>query len=218
MPKIYLSPSNQTANPCKQGDSECDHCNLLCDELVKYLDSCGIEYMRAGRDEKLVSRVKNSNLYKPDIHYCIHTNAGGGARSMLFGYNISDSVWLSAANSLKNRRAEIYSGEIRFSQNRTFYEITATTAKCVYDEVLFHDSNAESAFLHSNFKEIAKKIAQGLCDFFGIAFIDCDASSQNAFDSSEQQSAQADEAASLAARLNSANSVISQIRALANEQ
>ena len=138
---------------------------------------------------------------------------------MLFGYNISDSVWLSAANALKNRRAEIYSGEIRFSQNRTFYEITATTAKCVYDEVLFHDSDAESAFLHANFKEIAKKIAQGLCDFFGIAFIDCDTpASQNTADSSGHQSAQADEAASLAARLNSANSVISQIRALANEQ
>lgn len=209
MPKIYLSPSNQAGNPCKYGDSECDHCNLFCDELVKYLDACGIQYKRAGKNESLASRVNASNKYKPDVHYCIHTNAGGGKRSELYGYNIKDAKWLSLANAVKKHRAEIYSNNIKLKQNRTFYEITATTAKCLYDEVLFHDNSGEAAFFHSNVKALARAAAKGLCDYFGIAFNEC-GQGENTPDFQQTSDC--------SARLAAANEIIARIKALAVEQ
>lgn len=227
MPKVYLSPSNQGSNPCKHGDSEKDHCNLLTDALIPYLDACGIEYKRAGKSESITDRVKASNSWKADVHYCIHTNAGGGKRSVLYGWDKTNATWLKLANAIKKYRAEIYPREIRFSQNQTFYEIKQTTAKCMYDEVLFHDNTEEAEFLHENFDPLAKRIAQGLCEYFGIAFRSPAADTPEIPDAPEapcecdtlrEQLRQAEEAlASVSERLNRANTALRQINALSDE-
>lgn len=202
MPKIYISPSNQTANMCKYGDTECQHCNLFADYLCEYLDANGIGYKRADVLETLESRVKASNSYKPDIHYCIHTNAGGGARSVLFGYSITDSKWKKLADCIKAERSKIYTNEIRYTKKTSFYEIKQTVAKCMYDEVLFHDNEREALFFHQNVKELAKGTAKAFCNYFGISFTDPDAAAPN-------------ELEKIRARLDAANDIITKIKILA---
>ena len=211
MPKVYLSPSTQRATPCKQGDSEKNHCNLLVDALIPYLDACGILYRRAGADEVLASRVKASNAWHADLHYCIHTNAGGGRRSVLYGWDKTDADWLKLADAVKTHRAKIYPHEIRYAQKKTFYEIKQTAAKCMYDEVLFHDHAEDAAFLHQNLQPLARAIAQGLCDYFGIPF--CEPSKQPAVEAPAESA----QIASLTARLDAANQKLRQIAALATE-
>lgn len=206
MPKIYISPSNQTKNFCKYGDTECQHCNDFADYLCEYLTANGIEYKRAGVLETLESRVKASNSYKPDIHYCIHTNAGGGARSVLMGYSVTDKKWLKIADCIKAERSKLYKSEIRYTKKTGFYEIKNTTAKCVYDEVLFHDNEREAQFFHENIKEMAKGTAKAFCNYFNISFIDIDA------DASEQAKKELE---ALKKRVHSANSVLKQIKDLA---
>lgn len=201
MAKIYISPSNQTTNMCKYGDTECQHCNLFADYLCEYLDACGINYKRADVLETLESRVKASNAYKPDIHYCIHTNAGGGARSVLFGYSVTDEKWQKIAGLIKEERQKIYKNEIRFTKKTSFYEIKQTNAKCVYDEILFHDNEREALFFHENMKEIAKGTAKAFCRYFGISF------NEAAVPECDPEK--------LRKRLNAANELLKQIKNLA---
>lgn len=176
--RIYLSPSNQNGNKCKHGDTERDHCNAIVDALIPYLDANGIEWKRAGLTETMASRCKASDAFKADFHYCIHTNAGGGSRSVIYGYDTANAKWKKAADAIRSRRATIYPREIRLAKNRTFYEINTPKATTIYDEVAFHDNAADVAFIHGDTDAIAREIAHGLCLYAGKPFIDPNTTAQ----------------------------------------
>lgn len=182
MPKIYLSPAAHGAdNPCSY-DKACGenkHCNLYMDELERYLKACGFDVKRAPKTNtgnKVANSIKESNAFKPDIHYVAHTNAGGGkakgSRPMVWDKGgLADKLM----NSINARLKGFYPYELRPAvEDRRWDEIRLTTASALYEEMVFHDNPDDIKWFHQNYKERAKRVAMAFCDTFGIAFKDPD--------------------------------------------
>lgn len=178
MPKIYLSPAAHAqdhACSAVNGCSENTHCNAYLDALIPYLDACGIAWKRADKANTgalLCKTVAESNAWKPDLHYVVHTNAANGqamgSRPMVWptgkGYD-----W--AAIILKHRAA-VYPYPMRVNTRTDLYELNSTAAVCIYEELVFHDNQEDAAWLHAHMRELAAHTAMAFCEIFGLKFVD----------------------------------------------
>lgn len=159
MPKIYLSPAaHGNDNPCSY-DSACGeniHCNLYMDELEPYLLACGFAVKRNPKDrtgDRLKEAIAESNAWGADLHYVAHTNAGGGAYSLLMVYDQGTAY--GYAEKLAARRREIYAGNVKISVQPQWDELRLTAAPAVYDEMVFHDNAKDIAWFHEHLREMA---------------------------------------------------------------
>lgn len=78
---------------------------------------------------------------------------------------------------LKYRKTFYPNGGI-IKDNTTLTEIRATSAVCVYDELVFHDNPEDVKWLHEHMQEFAANDAKALCEYFGIPFKDPYAAAQ----------------------------------------
>lgn len=179
MPKIYLSPAVHEHDRQCVYDAKCSentHANLYLDELVAYLNACGIEYKRhddADRGDAGVSRaVKESNAYSPDLHYVVHTNAFDGTvrGSRPQVYKTSAKGRQYAETILKYRRMIYPYPCTIFTAN--LQELRETKAPAVYEELVFHDNPEDCAWLHQNMRKMAEYTCRAFCEIFGVAFTD----------------------------------------------
>jgi N-acetylmuramoyl-L-alanine amidase len=178
MPKIYISPAAHAGvNKCVYNSTctENIHCNLFADELEPYLKACGIEYRRAGKqntgDAGMMRSVAESNAWRPDIHYTIHSNAGGGTYSMVMIYAVGGRAEQYAQVMLKHRKA-IYPWATKVVARPDLYELNATTATALYEELTFHDHKECATWLHKNLRPLAEKAARAFCEILGLSFKD----------------------------------------------
>lgn len=183
MPKIYLSPAYHKWNPCSiEGCDETTHNNMYLDELEKYLKACNIEFKRGPRrvpksteDSNAYIRqaVRESNAYKPDVHYVSHTNAANtkvrGYRPMIFPGSAKAKA---LADIIIEKRREIYNQPITLNTRTDLYELKATTAPAYYEEHVFHDNINDAMWFHDNMRNIARQTCKAFCQYFGIAFVD----------------------------------------------
>ena len=176
MPKIYLSPAaHGRDNPCGY-DSACGeniHCNLYMDELEPYLLACGFAVKRNPKDrtgDRLKEAIAESNAWGADLHYVAHTNAGGGAYSLLMVYDQGTAY--GYAEKLAARRREIYAGNVKIQVQPQWAELQQTVAPAIYDEMVFHDNVKEITWFHEHLREMAEATAKAICDMFGAAFVD----------------------------------------------
>ena len=184
MPKIYLSPAYHKWNPCAiAGCDETTHNNKYLDELEVFLKACGIEYKRGTRrvpksnenGTTLMNKaIKESNAYKPDIHYVSHTNAFDGKvkgyRPMIYPKNNAKGEKLAAI--LIKYRKEIYKEPISLIRTSEWAELRETNAIAYYEEHVFHDNKEDAKWFHDNMRLIAKQTCKGFCEYFGIPFVD----------------------------------------------
>lgn len=176
MPKIYLSPSMQTANPCAYGDSEAAHCNAVCDILEEYLRACNIEYKRNTALTSLSQIAADSNAYAPDLHFAVHTNASNGnVRGHHVYYYPSSEKGREMAGLLLEEHKRIYSVDGAQSEaigNAAYTELKRTRAVAVIEETVFHDNAEDAAWYHGNYETVARYLAQSLCRYFGVPFVE----------------------------------------------
>lgn len=173
MPKVYISPSVQSWNLCRYGDTEKDHCQLYADILQTYFDACGIEYRR-NRSRTFQEATAESNAWNPDIHYACHTNAYNEQTrySVLLVYTAAESSpAYRCANQIKDFRKDVYPNPIYVNQNRQLYEIRYSTSPCVYDEIVFHDNIDDATLFHVRMQTFAELTTRGFCQYFGIPFV-----------------------------------------------
>lgn len=179
MPKVYLSPAlHAYDNPCSYGDgcTENTHCGRYMDELIPYLDACGIEWKRADPQNTGAGYAKTiaaSNAFRPDVHFVKHTNAvaGHNARgSRIFVWPNGNGKQL--AERMLSHRAAFYPNGGKVVENTELSEIRNTTAVCVYDEMVFHDNPDDVRYLHEHLREFAAADTKALCEYFGIPFRD----------------------------------------------
>ena len=170
--KVYISPSDQTANAYAAGNTfEAMQCREIAKLLVKALTRCGIEG-RTNVVASMASRVAEGNAWGADLYVCIHTNAFNGKVS---GTRIFVSALTAksyrAAKKIFDALAPITPGT---SENITarpeLYEIKFTDAPCVYIEVDFHDVPDVAIWIIEHKKEIAEAICNGICDYAGIQY------------------------------------------------
>jgi len=183
MPKVYLSPAYHAYNPCAlPGCDETTHNNQYLDQLEPYLTACGIDFLRGPRrtprsnedgGKYMEQAVAQSNRWGADVHYVSHTNAFDGSvrgyRPMIYPGSVQGR---HLAQQMMARRRAIYDGAITLVERADLYELRATKAVAYYEEHVFHDNEAEARWFHDNLRAVAESAARGLCDYFGIPFVD----------------------------------------------
>lgn len=184
MAKVYLSPPYHKWNPCAvAGCDETTHNNLYLDELEPFLKACKIDYKRgprrvpkSGEDGTAMmnAAIKESNAWKPDIHYVSHTNAYDGSvkgyRPMIFPRNNADGERL--AEIMIKYRKKIYSGPVSLVRTDRWAELKETVAVAYYEEHIFHDNKEEAKWFHDHLRDLARVTAQAFCEYFGIAYVE----------------------------------------------
>lgn len=172
--KIYLSPSDQSANKYAYGGTtEEKVCEQIADACEVALKRCGFE-VKNNKTASMANRVKESNSWGADLHVPIHTNAYNkkttGTRIFCWdktgaGYKASKAVFDVLAPLTPGTSENV-------SVNKTLYEIRTPKASSVYVEVDFHDVDSVAKWLINNTKAIGETIAKGICNYYGVKFVE----------------------------------------------
>lgn len=188
MAKVYLSPAYHRFNPCAvTGCDETTHNNLYLDELEVFLTACGIEWKRGTRrvpnsnedgDVLMRRAVTESDAWGADVHYVSHTNASSntvgegtarGYRPIIFqGSQRGERL----AVFMLERRRQVYDGQISLNRRTDLYELRMPRAVTYYEEHVFHDNVEDAQWFHANLRSVARSAAKGLCDYFGLPFVE----------------------------------------------
>lgn len=74
--KVYISPSDQVSNAYAWGNTnEHVQCQKIAEAEAAALRRSGVEVQVAALGSTMAQRCAQSNVFKADIHNCVHTNA-----------------------------------------------------------------------------------------------------------------------------------------------
>lgn len=179
MPSVFLSPSTQEWNPYINGGNEEQYMNLIADAMEPYLRSSGIEYTRNDPARDVRGAISDSNLRRYDVHLALHSNAGGGQfagklRGIDLYYSPYSELSRTLASILANNLQYIYPdpAKVNILPTTSLGEVTRTKAVAVLAELGYHDNAEDAAWIKANITPIARSLVQGLCDYFGIPFVE----------------------------------------------
>lgn len=170
--KIYISPSDQTANRYAAGDTnEAVQCRAVAKVLETALLRCGF-HGKVGLEDSMSRRVEQSNQWGADLHVCVHTNAHDGTvqGTRLFCYDLEGEGY-RACRAVMDALAPITPGESDSISVRHFYEVTEAHAPTVYLEAAFHDNPQEAAWIIANTERIGEAVCRGICSHYGVAYV-----------------------------------------------
>lgn len=171
--KIYLSPSDQTANRYAWGSTnEAVQCRRIADACETALKRCGFS-VKNNQTASMQARVAESDRWGADLHVPIHTNAFNKSvtGTRLFCWNKSGEGY-RAARAVYAALAPLTPGTSENIQiNTQLYEIRVPAAPTVYIEVDFHDVAAVAKWIVEHTVEIGEAIAKGICKHFGVDYV-----------------------------------------------
>lgn len=188
-PKVYLSPAMHRANPCVYPRPDGKQCyealenNEYIDILEPILNRCGIETKRGYRrtpmngdngDAIMKQNVRESNAWGADVHYVSHTNASAngkaqGCHPMYYTYSKNGK---KLGEIMVKYRKQIYPRTVKLVARSDLYELKKTNAVAFYEEHAFHDNLEDITWFHTHMEEIAESAAKGLCEYFGIPYVE----------------------------------------------
>ena len=171
--KVYISPSEQENNKYAFGNyTEEEICHRIGNLVQLALNRCGISSKKAPYGQHMEENITESNLYQPDIHLCIHTNAAGGnARGCVVFVSKLDAAHMKYAQPIYQALHALVEGIDFGVRPAAFAEITQTDAMCVYCECEFHDNAARAEWIVTHMGEIAEAITRGICEGAGIEYV-----------------------------------------------
>lgn len=173
--RIYISPSNQTANEYATGNTnEQAQCKKIAKACYDYLKKAGFT-VKCTYNMDMYERVKESNSFKADLHLAIHTNATvkhnvtGGTQILMYKLTgehkkVAEAVFKHLAPLTVGKTAE------KLIAKPDFYEIKEASGMTVYVEAEFHDTKTGSDFIIKNTKQIGEAIAKGICDYYKVKY------------------------------------------------
>lgn len=171
--KIYLSPSAQPANNYAVGDTnEQVQCNRIAEAAKSALERCGFAVRKAPEGQGYKDSVAESNAWGADLHIPIHTNAGGGAGTVVFVHG-GTAKQMQYAKPIYNEVQAICPGTTDYGVrvNSGLYELGYTTATAVYIECEFHDRADLAAWIIEHTTELGEAISRGVCTGAGVPYI-----------------------------------------------
>uniref|UniRef100_UPI004026E954 N-acetylmuramoyl-L-alanine amidase n=1 Tax=Candidatus Scatomorpha intestinigallinarum TaxID=2840923 RepID=UPI004026E954 len=171
--KIYLSPSAQPANNYAAGDTnEQVQCNRIAEAAKTALERCGFAVRKAPEGQGYKDSVAESNAWGADLHIPIHTNAGGGAGTVVFVHG-GAAKQMQYAKPIYDEVQAISPGTTDYGvrANSGLYELGYTTATAVYIECEFHDRADLAAWIIEHTTELGEAIARGVCIGAGVPYI-----------------------------------------------
>ena len=181
IPVVYLSPSNQNHNPGVASTgytNEKEIMNKLTDYLYAYLKAAGIKvYRNNGQAGGMNKWLSDSNYYKSDFHFAIHSNGSVNhdTKGMEIYVDTPTSQCLSIASNIYNNLFEIYPYRDQISNRGVKYangslgEANDQYIKCgSLIEVAYHDNYDDALWIMNNMESIAKNIANTIIDFYNL--------------------------------------------------
>jgi len=168
--KIYISPSTQEHNLGVAGyGTEEKEMNLIADYTVSALKRAGQTVYRNLPTMTLAQAVADSNSKKVDLHFAIHSNAGGARGCEVFetsdkGKKLASCVYkyLSALTPVTDRGVK---------PTEHLYELNKTNVPAALAEVSFHDNIEDSKWIQANRKPIGEAIAKGILEYLGVSYV-----------------------------------------------
>ncbi len=162
--KVYLNPSVQTWNNYVLNlGTEAEHMNNIAHYMYEDLKTYEFLDVKANFDYLSLSEsVKESNTFKADIHFAIHSNAGGGSGSEILTKGNQDF-----AKAMYDGFMELGNFKKRgVKDGSSLYEIKNSKAQDkALIELLFHDNETEARYIVDNEQEIAHKLSNALVDY-----------------------------------------------------
>lgn len=188
-PKVYLSPAMHRANPCVYPREDGLRCyealenNEYIDILEPILHRCGIETKRGYRrtpmnsdngNDIMKQNVAESDAWGADVHYVSHTNGSAngkaqGCHPMYYTYSKNGK---KLGEIMVKHRKQIYPRTVKLVARSDLYELRVPKAVSFYEEHAFHDNLSDITWFHTHMKEIAESAAKGLCEWFGIPYVE----------------------------------------------
>lgn len=190
-PKVYLSPAMHRANPCVYPRPDGKQCyealenNEYIDILEPILNRCGIATKRGYRrtpmngdngNAIMKQNVAESDAWGADVHYVSHTNGSadgkGNSRGCYPMYYTFSAKGKKLGGIMVKHRREVYPGTVKLVASSKWYELFKPKAVSYYEEHAFHDNLEDITWFHTHMKEIAESAAKGLCEYFGIPYVE----------------------------------------------
>lgn len=177
--RIFISPSDQFENTYAAGNTnEGEQMGKLADKLAPILQRCGFETMIV-HQSTLANKCEKSDAWGADLHLPLHSNACNGkvsgTRVMCMqvkdgakGYEYGKKIFAQLDAVTPGTSSNI-------SAQPQLYEIRSPSAPTVYVEVDFHDVPSVANWIVNNLDVIADAIARGVCDCFGVPFVEASA-------------------------------------------
>ena len=173
MAKVFLSPSNQYDNRYAYGNTtEGEQCGKIADACRDALERSGVS-VKVGHMISMQQKCSESNAFGADLHVPIHTNAFNGSvmGTRMFCYNTGKGM--AACKAIFARVAPLSPGTSENIQvNQKLYEVRVPAAPTAYIECEFHDTVEGAKWLVENTAAIGDAIARGICDYFGVKFVE----------------------------------------------
>jgi N-acetylmuramoyl-L-alanine amidase len=172
MPKVYLSPSNQTDNRYAYGNTtEAEQCGRIAEACRAALERSGVT-VKLGHMPSMQEKVRESDAFGAELHVPIHTNAFNGkvTGTRMFCFNQSGEG-MKACKAIFARLAPLTPGTSEnIRVDASLYEVRAPKAPTAYIECEFHDNAEAAKWIVENTELIGEAIARGICDYFGVTY------------------------------------------------
>lgn len=169
---IYLSPSMQENNIGVAGyGTEEFRMNQVSDVVERILKRHGITVYRNKPDWTLQKVAQDSNSKKPNLHFAIHSNAGGGRSGEIYAYAPGGEGEKAARAIYSELEPITPSADRGVKFWPELYELRKTSAPAVLVEIAFHDNEDDAKWIIANIEKIGAALAKGVLKYFGIEFV-----------------------------------------------
>lgn len=175
MPRVYLSPSTQEGNYYVTGGTEEQSMNLLCDQVIPYLEASGIAYARNDPNQSAAAAIRQANAGSYGLYVALHSNAApegryGTQRGVDIYYHRYSQNSRRAAELFVHQLQEVYPlpQSVRAVSTETLGEVSRTRAPAVLLELGYHDNVSDADWIQSSRPAVARAIAAGITEFFAL--------------------------------------------------
>ena len=177
MPLLFLSPSTQEFNPYVTTGNEEYWMNQLADRMEPYLLASGIGFERNYPNLNAAAAIRQSNNGNFDFHLALHSNASGpgregGTRGIDIYYYPGSADSLRMAEILVDNLKPVYPLPelVRALPTMAIGEVRRTRAPAVLAELGYHDNRDDALWVENNLDAIARALALGVTEYFGVPF------------------------------------------------
>jgi len=177
---VYLSPSTQEHNRGYGGyGTEEQRMNEVADVTQQALERHGLTVYRNKPEWTLQQVVADSNAKRPDVHFAIHSNAGGGRGCEVYchrfgggGEKLARAVYEELSPLTPTSDRGVKEGYNLFGPGVHLYELAETNAPAALVEIAFHDNPDDAQWIISHIEAIGTALAKGILNYFSITYMD----------------------------------------------
>ena len=176
MPRVFLSPSQQTYNQTVLGVNEAQLMSLITDAIEPLLQTNEIQYTRIPMGATPDQAIAMANAGNYDVYLGIHSNASPipgaahGNRNYFWEFSVNGR---RLAQEIADEFSRVYYDPSRaiIVPDRTREELRRTRMPAVIVETAFHDNEKDARWIQTNIQAIAEAIVRALTRYFGQTYV-----------------------------------------------